>query len=49
MYTVWTYDDAVCDEVMVFEGSYAECAEFISEDPDGDYLTIEPDGFTVCE
>lgn len=49
MYTVWTYDDAVCDEVMVFAGGYTECATYIGEDPDGDYYMVMPDGYTECE
>ena len=49
MYTVWAYDDAVCDDVMVFEGGYAECTAYISEDPEGDYYMVMPDGYTECE
>ena len=45
MYTVWTYDDGCCDDVMVFEGSLAECLDYI--DGDNEFYIQEPDGFTV--
>ena len=28
MYTVWTYNDATCDDEMVFEGTLTECIEY---------------------
>lgn len=50
MFTVWTHDDAVVDEVMVFEGTLEECRAYVADDEWGDELYIvEPDGFTVVE
>lgn len=45
MYTVWVYDDACCDDVMVFEGSLTECLAYI--DDNAEFYIVEPDGFTV--
>ena len=45
MYTVWTFDDANCDDEMVFEGTLEECVEYV--DGDDEYYIVEPDGFTV--
>lgn len=45
MYTVWTYDDATCDDMMVFEGTLTECEEYV--DGDVEFYIVEPDGFTV--
>lgn len=49
MYTVWTYDDATCDDIMVFEGTLAECLEYVEADEDEEFYIVEPDGFTVVE
>lgn len=49
MYTVWMTDDAVCDDVMVFAGSLAECVEYIADDEFDEMYIVEPDGFTVYE
>jgi hypothetical protein len=46
MYTVWTTDYAVCDEVQVFEGTLEACLSYIDGDDDEFYI-VEPDGFTV--
>ena len=50
MYTVWMADDLCCDEVMVFEGTLAECLAYVAEDefPEELYI-VEPDGFSVYE
>ncbi len=45
MYTVWTFDNASCDDVQVFSGSLANCLAFV--DGDSDYYIQLPDGFTV--
>lgn len=51
-YTVWTFDDAVCEDVMVFSGSLAECQAYVADcdcefwGPEEFYI-VEPDGFTV--
>ena len=47
MYTVWTYDDATCDDEKVFEGTLTECIEYV--DDDIEFYIVEPDGFTVYE
>ena len=47
MYTVWTYDDATCDDEMVFEGTLTECISYV--DGDTEFYIVEPDGFTVYE
>ena len=47
MYTVWTYDDMTCDDVQVFEGSLAECQDYV--DGSSEFYIVEPDGFTVVE
>lgn len=49
MYTVWTYDDATCDDMMVFEGTLTECLEYVEADEDEEFYIVEPDGFTVVE
>ena len=46
-YTVWTYDDATCDDMMVFEGTLTECVEYV--DGDEEFYIVEPNGFTVVE
>ena len=45
MFTVWTYDDGCCDDVMVFEGSLDECIAYVADDDE--FYIQEPDGFTV--
>lgn len=47
MYTVWMFDDACCDEMMVFSGSLADCLAYV--DGDDEFYITEPDGFTVYE
>ena len=47
MYTVWNYDDATCDDKMIFEGTLTECIEYV--DDDIELYIVEPDGFTVYE
>ena len=47
MYTVWTYDDATCDDEMIFEGTLTECISYV--DGDTEFYIVEPDGFTVYE
>ena len=49
MYTVWTYDDVTCDEMMVFEGSLTECLAYVEDDEYDEFYIVEPDGFTVYE
>lgn len=49
MYTVWTYDDATCDDMMVFEGTLTECLKYVEADEDEEFYIVEPDGFTVVE
>lgn len=49
MYTVWTYDDATCDGMMVFEGTLAECREYIKGSEDEEFYIVAPDGFTDVE
>lgn len=49
MYTVWTYDDTTCDDMMVFEGTLIECLEYVEADEDEEFYIVEPDGFTVVE
>lgn len=49
MYTVWTYDDATCDDMMVFEGTLTECLEYVEADEDEEFYIVEPDGFSVVE
>lgn len=50
-YTVWTFDDAASEDVMVFSGPLAECQAYITEcDPEfwgEEFYIVEPDGFTV--
>lgn len=50
-YTVWTFDDAVCEDVMVFSGSLAECQAYIADCDcefwGEEFYIVEPDGFTV--
>ena len=45
MYTVWTYDDAACCDVRVFDGTLAECITYVNGDEE--FYIVEPDGFTV--
>ena len=45
MFTVWTYDEAVCDDVQVFEGTLEECVDYV--DGDEEFYIVEPDGYTV--
>lgn len=54
MYSVKFYDDGLTDDVTVFEGTLAECLDYVHEaeaDPDYDcfeeLFIVEPDGFTV--
>lgn len=50
MYSVWTMDDATCDEMMIFQGTLEECIAVIEADEFGeDLYIVEPDGFTVWE
>ena len=50
MFTVYTHDDLVVDEVVVFEGSLEECQQYVADDEWGDELYIvAEDGFTVVE
>jgi hypothetical protein len=49
MYTVWTFDDATCDDMMVFEGTLAQCIDYVGDDEDDEFYIVEPDGFTVVE
>lgn len=48
MYTVWTFDDATCDDMMVFEGTLTECEAYVYGFEDEFYI-VEPDGFSVVE
>lgn len=48
MYTVWTYDDATCDDVMVFQGTLSQCRDYVGDDVDEFYVEA-PDGFTVVD
>lgn len=45
MYTVWTYDEMVMDDMKVFEGTLNDCLEYI--DGDDDCYIIAPDGYTT--
>ena len=45
MFTVMGYDEAVMDEVEMFEGTLEECEAFV--DGDEELYIVEPDGFTV--
>ena len=48
MFTVYTYDDATFDGMVVFTGSFDACKAFIANDDFADDLYIvAPDGFTV--
>ena len=48
MFTVYTYDDATFDGMVVFTGSLDACKTFIANDDFADDLYIvAPDGFTV--
>ena len=50
MFTVMMHDDLVVDEVVVFEGTLAECQQYVADDEWGDELYIvAEDGFTVVE
>jgi hypothetical protein len=49
MYTVWTFDDATCDDMMVFEGTLAQCIDYVGDDEDDEFYIVEHDGFTVVE
>ena len=49
MYTVWTFDDATCDDMMVFEGTLTECLDYVGDDVDDEFYIVEPDGFSVVE
>lgn len=48
-YTVWTCDNATCDDMMVFEGNLTECLAYIKDDKYNEFYIVEPDGFTVYE
>lgn len=45
MYTVWTFDDACVDDVMVFSGSLTDCLAYV--DGDEEYYIMEPNGYVV--
>lgn len=45
MYTVWTADEMMNDEMMVFEGTLEECENYVNGDEE--LYIVEPDGFTV--
>lgn len=47
MYSVWTYDDASCDDVRVFTGSLDACRDYVDGDPD--FYIVAPDGFSVVD
>lgn len=47
MFTVYTYDEMAMDDVVVFEGTLAECVAYV--DGDEELYIVEPDGFTVWE
>ena len=47
MFTVWAFDDAVCDDVQVFAGTLDACLAYV--DGDTEYYIQMPDGFTVYE
>ena len=47
MFTVWCEDGMMADEMMVFEGTFEECVEYI--DGDTDLYIVAPDGFTVVD
>ena len=49
MYTVWMTDDACGDEMMVFEGTLADCLAYVGDDDEDGLYIQEPDGFTVYE
>ena len=50
MFTVYTHDDMVVDEMVLFQGSLEECQQYVAEDEWGDELYIvAEDGFTVVE
>ena len=49
MYTVYAYDDMVCDAVAVFEGSLEECREYVADDEFDEFEIVAPDGFTSVE
>ena len=48
MYSVWTYDDATCDDKLVFSGTLAQCVAYVDGDTDEFYI-VQPDGFSVYE
>ena len=43
------YDDGLCDETKVFEGTLEECQTYLEDDEYDDCFIVEPDGFTVYE
>lgn len=45
MYTVWTFDEMVMDDMKVFEGTLNDCLKYI--DGDDDCYIIAPDGYTM--
>lgn len=47
MYTVHCYDEFTADEMVVFEGSLAECLAVVADDEFDELYIVEPDGFTV--
>ena len=47
-YTVWTHDDATCDDIKVFDGTLSECRTYIDGDDDEFYI-LAPDGYTVID
>ena len=50
MFTVYAYDDATCDDIIVFSGSLNACKTFVSNNNDDDDLYIvSSDGFTVID
>lgn len=49
MYTVWMFDDATMDDMMIYAGSLAACQAYAAEaQADGDdCYVVAPDGYTV--
>ena len=48
MFTVYTFDDAACDDVMVFSGSLTDCRNYVGDATD-EYYIVAPDGFTTID
>lgn len=47
MFTVYTFDEFVLDDVKVFEGTLEECREYVGDSDEFDI--IAPDGFTSVD